>query len=77
MQFGDSPGRLNVGGTFGYELGVKVKRVRFLGVTVLNKPGKMLVNGEVNGGWQWDGGSKVLDVSVGRAFDCGFLVQYS
>ena len=29
-----------------------MKRVRFLGVTVLNKPGKVLVNGEVNGGRQ-------------------------
>ena len=43
-----SPGRLNVGGTFGYELGVEVKRVRFLGV--LNMPGKMLISGEVNVG---------------------------
>jgi alpha-glucosidase len=75
MRFGDSPGRLDVGGTFGYELGVEVKRVRFLGV--LNKPGKVLVNGEVTAAWEWDGGSKVLDVSVGRAFDSGFVVQYS
>ena len=76
MRFGDSPGRLDVGGTFGYELGVGVKRVRFLGV--MSKPGKVLVDGEeVDAGWEWDGGSKVLDVSVGRAFDGSFVVQYS
>ena len=76
MRFGDSPGRLDVGGTFGYELGVEVKRVRFLGV--MNRLGKVLVDGElVNAGWEWDGGSKVLDVSIGRVFDGGFVVQYS
>ena len=75
MRFGDSPGRLDIGGMFGYELGVEVKGVKFLGV--LSKPGKVLIDGEVVGGWKWDGGSKVLDVSVGRAFDCGFVVQHS
>ena len=76
MQFGDSPGRLDVGGTFGYELGVGVKRVRFLAVT--SKPGKVLVDGkQVNAGWEWDGGSKVLDVSIGRVFDGGLVVHYS
>ena len=64
MRFGDSPGRLDVGGTFGYELGVEVKRVGFLGV--MSKPGRVFVSGEqVNAGWEWDWGRKVLDVSVG------------
>ena len=49
-----SPGRLNVGGTFGYELGVEVKRVRFLGV--LNKPGKMLIRGRLMWGESGMGG---------------------
>ena len=76
MRFGDAQGRLDIGGTCGYELGVEVKRVRFLGV--MNRPGKVLVDGEqVNAGWEWDGGSKVLDVSIGRVFDGGFVVQYS
>ena len=44
MRFGDSLGRLDVGGTFGYEPGDQLKRVRFLGV--LSRPGKVLVNGE-------------------------------
>ena len=44
IRFGDSPGRLDVGGTFGYEIGVGVKRVRFLGV--LNRPRKVLIDGE-------------------------------
>ena len=53
-----------------------MRRVRFLGV--MNRPGKVLVDGEqVNAGWEWDGGSKVLDVSIGRVFDGGFVVQYS
>ena len=75
MRFGDTPDRLDVAVTFGYELGVVVKRARFFGV--MNKPGKVLVNGEqVNVAWEWDAGRKVLDVSVGRVFNGGFVVQY-
>jgi len=51
MWFGDSLGRLDIWGPFGYELGVEVKRVGFWGM--LDKPGMVLVDGEVSAeGWQ-------------------------
>jgi alpha-glucosidase len=70
-------GMLSVKGEFAFRTGVNAARVRFLGV--LSSPTKVLVNGRAvsRGSYVYDGNSKVLDVTVGLAFNGDFSVQFS
>jgi alpha-glucosidase len=72
-------GLLIVSGQFGYATGVKVSRVRFLGVT--NAPVLVMVNYKaivLLGGSQvsYDGANKVLDVTIGLDFTEDFTVLF-
>ena len=69
-------GKLNVSGTFRYNLGVKVSRVRFLNVR--SSPKRVLVNGRVVGasGRSYDSENMVLDVNIGLPFNQAFSVEY-
>ncbi|KAH9483447.1 putative alpha/beta-glucosidase agdC [Psilocybe cubensis] len=70
-------GRLDVSGTFGFDTGVAVKRVRFLGVGAKPDKGQVKVNGKTvrEGDVQWDQTTKVLDVNAGIPLDKAFSVQ--
>lgn len=69
-------GRLDVSGTFGFNTGVRVKRVRFLGVDEKPAEGQLKVNGVVGeNDVKWDDKTKVLDVNVGIPLKRQFSVQ--
>ncbi|PPQ96021.1 hypothetical protein CVT25_013883 [Psilocybe cyanescens] len=77
VKFAFANGKLDVSGRFGYRTGVKVERVRFLGVT--SNPSRVTVDGRSvkKTDVVYDEKNKVLDVTVGVAFTKGFSVQYS
>ncbi|PPQ75953.1 hypothetical protein CVT24_000131 [Panaeolus cyanescens] len=72
-------GTLSVGGKFGYDVGVKVKSVKVLGVE--RKPRGVLVDlrsvreGAGGEGWSYDATRKVVEVVVGRELKRGFVVS--
>lgn len=70
-------GRLDVSGAFGFDTGVGVKRVRFLGVGEKPAKGQVKVDGKVVGASdvEWDKNTKVLDVNVGIPLQRAFTVQ--
>ncbi|PPQ91932.1 hypothetical protein CVT25_000975 [Psilocybe cyanescens] len=72
-----SGGTLDVTGSFGFETGVSVKRVRFLGVGEKPAEGQVKVDGKSVGGKSvtWDAETKVLDVNIGIKFERAFSVQ--
>ncbi|KAI0948834.1 hypothetical protein AcV7_009470 [Taiwanofungus camphoratus] len=64
-------GILTVTGTFGYNTGVNVSRVRLLGVS--EAPALVKVNGNImNGSVTFDADTKVLDVTLGIPLDNDF-----
>lgn len=69
-------GKLNISGSFGYNLGVNVSRVRFLGVG--STPSSVLVNEKAVGTseYAYDPTNKVLDVDIGEPFNKSFSVEY-
>lgn len=75
MTFKD--GLLNVSGTFNYDTGVKLTRVRFLNVQ--EAPTRMTIDGKQLGNSfaAHDALNNVLDVVVDTKFDRNFLVEYS
>ncbi|KAH9477307.1 putative alpha/beta-glucosidase agdC [Psilocybe cubensis] len=77
VKFAFSNGKLDVSGRFGYRTGVNVARVRFLGVNA--NPSRVTVDGRSvkRSDVSYDAANKVLDVTVGVAFNKGFSVQYS
>lgn len=77
VKFAFRNGKLDVSGRFGYRTGVNVGRVKFLGVTA--NPSKVTIDGKSvkKSDVVYDAANKVLDVTVGVAFNKGFSVQYS
>lgn len=75
VDFGFGSGKLVVAGTFGFDVGVNVARVRFLGVG--EAPKGVLVNGHKVPAFAYDRGSQVLDVTIDMRFNKGFTVQYA
>jgi alpha-glucosidase len=72
LKFEYSKGELSVKGKFGYELGVKVARVRVAGVE--SKPKKVKKDGkEVK--FTYDAKTKVVDATIGASFDHAFKVE--
>jgi alpha-glucosidase len=69
--------KLKVQGSFGYATGVKVARVRFLGVA--RRPARASVNGNRvdASAIGYDGRNKVLSVAVDLPFTGGFSVEYT
>ncbi|PPQ68234.1 hypothetical protein CVT24_005042 [Panaeolus cyanescens] len=66
---------LIVGGKFGYDAGVKVARVKILGVE--KKPRGILVDARLvkeGDRWTWDEATKILEVEVGNGLNKGFTV---
>jgi alpha-glucosidase len=70
-------GKLDVKGNFGFPTGVNVARARFLNVQ--SAPKEVKVNGgKVNSSsFEHDATNKVLDVTVGVAFDKDLSVEFS
>lgn len=70
-------GRLDVNGKFGFPTGVNVARARFLNVQKV--PKEVKVNGgRVNSSrFKYDATNKVLDVTVGVAFNKDLSVEFS
>ncbi|KAK7679584.1 hypothetical protein QCA50_017294 [Cerrena zonata] len=68
---------LTVGGSFGFPIGVKVARVKFLNVS--KAPKTVKVNGRElkKGAFTYDASSKVLVATLAIPFTQGFVVQYS
>ncbi|KAH9939453.1 alpha-glucosidase [Amylocystis lapponica] len=67
-------GILMVSGTFGYNVGVNVARVRVLGVA--HAPSSVELDGEsVNGAMAYDVGGGVVDVPLGIPFNRNFTLQ--
>jgi alpha-glucosidase len=70
-------GRLTVKGSFGYRLGVKVKKVVFLGVgrgpKGVSVDGKSTKQG--SGGWRADGATLAVHVDLDMPFEKGFTVE--
>ncbi|KAG7453201.1 glycoside hydrolase family 31 protein [Guyanagaster necrorhizus] len=73
MSFANS--KLEVSGSFGYNSGVNVVRVRVLGVEA--KPGSVYVNNREVKGDDYDEANKVLDVPVGLPLNQDFSVSFS
>ncbi|KAF4614427.1 hypothetical protein D9613_003527 [Agrocybe pediades] len=77
VSFNFKNGKLTVTGRFGFDVGVGVKRVRFLGVD--KTPTKVVMDAKEigKGDISYDGETKVLDVVVGaEKFDKAFSVEY-
>jgi alpha-glucosidase len=76
VQFKYTKGKLYVDGQFGYDAGVGVSRIRFLGVS--NHSGAVKVNGQVVEGKQVAGdvANAVLDVPVGVPLGQGLSVEF-
>lgn len=76
VNFSYKQGLLTATGKFGYALGVKVSRVRFLGVS--SAPKTVKVNGlEVHGtAFSYNKDSQILDVTLNTPFTKGFTVQH-
>jgi alpha-glucosidase len=70
-------GQLTVKGKFGFRTGVKVSRVRFLGIT--QAPALVKLNSKAVGNSQlsYDGKTQVLDVVVGLDFVQDLSIQIS
>jgi len=70
-------GSLNVTGTFGFDLGVNIADVKFLGVE--QAPKNVSVSdgsGQLKGvSFEYDAGTKVVEVSIGIPFNKGFEVR--
>ncbi|KAJ3794030.1 hypothetical protein GGU11DRAFT_759488 [Lentinula aff. detonsa] len=64
-------GVLTVNGTFGYDVGVNVARVKILGVDQSPRSVSVVQSGQVvgNGTFEYDKVMKVVDVSLGIPFD--------
>lgn len=77
VNFDFKKGKLTVTGKFGFDLGVNVARVRFLGVA--KSPKSVSVNGHkvLASASAYDHGSQVLDVTISTPFNKGFTVQYA
>ncbi|KAF9528284.1 alpha-glucosidase [Crepidotus variabilis] len=72
VDFKFSKNKLTVSGKFGYNLGVKVARVRFLNVQAA--PKQAVQDGKVCQS-SYDAKNKVFDVTLDRPFNQGFVVQ--
>ncbi|GJE88081.1 glycoside hydrolase family 31 protein [Phanerochaete sordida] len=77
VDFSYKNGALAVSGHFGYALGVKVARVRFLGVA--SAPKTVKVNGQPvhSAAFTFDKIHQVLDVTLDTPFTKGFTVSHS
>lgn len=77
VKFAYANSKLTVSGNFGYALGVKLARVRFLNVA--KAPSSVSVNSQkvVNSAFAYNSTNQVLDVTFNTTFTKGFTVQFS
>ncbi|KAI0683191.1 alpha-glucosidase [Cytidiella melzeri] len=76
VKFAYANGTLTVSGSFGYDLGVKLARVRFLNVGAA--PANVEVNSKkvVSSAFVYNATNKVLDVTFNTSFNKGFTVKH-